>query len=118
MLDLHKANEDNVKIGSNDPELQMSMHSQSSLSFVDRAIGSLGSIIVPGTAVGDDEYGYDTADASEDLQPSDLAGEGDRSIASGDHGSVAPDGMASQSESEVQEEVRRVEQVTDTLRPV
>ncbi|KAI0739407.1 hypothetical protein C8Q80DRAFT_1198512 [Daedaleopsis nitida] len=50
IIDLQEANEHNVKIGSDDPELQGSVDSaQGSISFVNRAIGSLGSTILPGT---------------------------------------------------------------------
>ncbi|KAI0746350.1 hypothetical protein C8Q80DRAFT_1121205 [Daedaleopsis nitida] len=50
ILDLQEANKHNIRIGSDDPELQSScLSSQSSLSFVDRALGSLGSTIIPGT---------------------------------------------------------------------
>ena len=45
-----------MKIGSGDRELQMSMNSQASLSFINRAIGSLGSTIIPGSTPVDDEY--------------------------------------------------------------
>ncbi|KAI0746835.1 hypothetical protein C8Q80DRAFT_1271670 [Daedaleopsis nitida] len=65
VLDLRKANEQNVKIGSDDPELQMSMNTHSSLSFVDRALDSLAATIIPGAPGADDEHSYD-----EDLQPS------------------------------------------------
>ncbi|KAI0746397.1 hypothetical protein C8Q80DRAFT_1320151 [Daedaleopsis nitida] len=57
ILDLQEANEHTVKVGSDDPELQMSqMSSQSFLNFVDRAIGSLASTIHPGAARADDEW--------------------------------------------------------------
>ncbi|KAI0741976.1 hypothetical protein C8Q80DRAFT_167686 [Daedaleopsis nitida] len=55
ILDLQAANQHNVRIGSDDPELQTSMDSQSSLSFVNRAIGSLASTIVPGSSAAGDE---------------------------------------------------------------
>ncbi|KAI0746434.1 hypothetical protein C8Q80DRAFT_1320268 [Daedaleopsis nitida] len=60
ILDLQEANDHNVKIGLDDPELQGSMSSQSSLSFVDRAIGSLGSTIVSGDAAISDDAGVIT----------------------------------------------------------
>ncbi|KAI0746827.1 hypothetical protein C8Q80DRAFT_1121541 [Daedaleopsis nitida] len=94
IIDLQKANEDNIRIGSDDPEMRTSVLSQSSLGFVDQAIGSLGSIIVPGIAAADDEYG-DIAD--DDLQPS-YSGEGDDR-------SVAPDGTLSQPGLEMQEAI-------------
>ncbi|KAI0746463.1 hypothetical protein C8Q80DRAFT_772482 [Daedaleopsis nitida] len=82
ILDLQEANEHNVKIGSNDPELQTSqIGSQSSLSFVDRALGSLGSTITRGAAAVDNDYDDDSRD--EDRQPSesDSGGVADHTIA-------------------------------------
>ncbi|KAI0746456.1 hypothetical protein C8Q80DRAFT_772126 [Daedaleopsis nitida] len=67
ILDLQEANERNVKIGSDNPELQTSsrMSSQSSLSFVDRTLGSLGSTITPGARAAQDND-YDTEIWDED----------------------------------------------------
>lgn len=66
LLDLQEANEHNVRVGSDDPELQMSQtSSQSSLSFMDRAIGSLGSTIHPRTAPARDGWDEDILDESE-----------------------------------------------------
>ncbi|KAI0746347.1 hypothetical protein C8Q80DRAFT_767648 [Daedaleopsis nitida] len=82
ILDLQEANEHNVKIGSDDPELQMSrISSQSSLSFVDRALGSLGSIITPGArAAVDNDYDSDEV-RDGDHQPLDSSDVGGQSIA-------------------------------------
>lgn len=66
ILDLQEANEHNVRVGSDDPELQMSQtSSQSSLSFVNEAIGSLGSTIHRRTAPARDEWDEDILDESE-----------------------------------------------------
>lgn len=68
ILDLQEANTRNVKVGSDDPELQTSQGSQgsqSSLSFVDRAIGSLGATIRPGAAPAREEW--DEWDEPEDV---------------------------------------------------
>ncbi|KAI0747110.1 hypothetical protein C8Q80DRAFT_1121744 [Daedaleopsis nitida] len=51
ILDLQEANDHHVKAGS-----QLSLGSETQLSFVDRAIGSLGAAIVPGIAAVEDEY--------------------------------------------------------------
>lgn len=66
ILDLQEANEHNVKVGSDDPELQMSQttRSQSSLCFVDRAIGSLGSTIHRHAAPARDEWDEDSEGAA------------------------------------------------------
>ncbi|KAI0746446.1 hypothetical protein C8Q80DRAFT_1271344 [Daedaleopsis nitida] len=69
IFDLQVADEHNIKIGSDNPELQMSMNSQSSLpSFVDRVIGALGSTIIPGTTPADGEP-YNEELSDDDFQP-------------------------------------------------
>ncbi|KAI0754334.1 hypothetical protein C8Q80DRAFT_1265985 [Daedaleopsis nitida] len=69
MIALQEANEHNVKIGSADAELRSFTYSQGSLNFINRAIGSFGSVIAPGVAAMDDEYGEETlAHSNEDHQ--------------------------------------------------
>lgn len=76
ILDLQEANEHNVRVGSDDPELQMSQtSSQSSLSFVNRAIGSLGSTIHRRTSPAHNEWDEDIPDESEGSHSGELADE-------------------------------------------
>ena len=73
ILDLQEANEHNLRIGSGDPELHMSgLSSQSSLNFVDRALDSLASTIVPGAARSDDQY-YNEDISEEGLHSEEVA---------------------------------------------
>lgn len=76
ILDLQEANKHNVRVGSDDPELHMSQtSSQSSLSFVDRAIGSLGSTIHRRAAPARDIWDEDIPDESEGFHPGEVADE-------------------------------------------
>lgn len=98
ILDLQEANNHTVRVGSDDPELMSQTSSQSSLSFVDRAIGSLGSTIHRHTAPARDEWDEDILDESEG---SHFGEQADEAIPLDDMPAVQPE-----SHSDIQEVLR------------